>query len=156
MFCSYSSLCCNLGGCWLGSQRSHICHTRKNLKVHSTPGTPHERKGFWGERGLIELPTHTSASGAEIVPWNTVWTNTVWVLMVLHCGQVKRISASRTNPHLQSAIIWKILTWGPFYLKHGWDYEEDMLIFANPNRTALFDTTQSGDTVKILWDLDGK
>lgn len=91
------------GGCWLGWRCSHTCLTgKKRLKEHST--SPHVRKGFQGERGLGEFPTHSSASGVEIVPWDTVWTKTAWILVLLPCKQVKRVPAPQNwaNPHLQS------------------------------------------------------
>lgn len=54
-------------------------------QVHS----PHVRKGFPGARQLLELPTHTAASGVEVAPWNTVWTTAVWVLVMLPVGRLR-------------------------------------------------------------------
>lgn len=103
MPCSCLSPCRNLGRPLTGlTVLPHMPHRKKRLKVHST--SPHVRKGFQGERGVGKSLTWSSAPVVEIVPWDIVWTKTVWVLVLLHYEQVKRMPAPQkwANPHLQS------------------------------------------------------
>jgi len=116
MVCSYLSLCYNLGRLLpelTGLPRTP--HRKKRLKVHST--SPRMRKSFQGQRGLGEFPTHSLASGVDIVPWDTVWTKTVQFLVLLHYKQVKHLRGEQTHiRRVSRGIVWKIFDLGPLLL----------------------------------------
>lgn len=62
-----------------------------------------------------------------------------------------------TSAESAEALSGRFLTWGSFYFRHGWDYEEDTLVFAKHNRAALFDITQTDETKNssgALWKID--